>query len=570
MSLENNKSGFDRLVAGLSAEERVSMLNRINMAAPDSVQIPEPESEEETTTVRLSQKLKGESFLYRLFIWLRSIFSKESQEAIYNDDIITSIAKKVNRNSPGLINLRINSLDYIFFERLKDLKAAAEFFKPYFIHVNEDPGDFYVFLSSFIAPELSDKINSEADAFNLPFSEEPTNEVRNGLLRKLEDTLKNMSADVRLRIYTAVTASFWLEQFTEIPYLHFMSQFTNVSGDLYTSQYKNCQTDYNILANVFANMVMVQNEVVEALYLFSQRKTISKNTAESDIERAVKDFMSKASSHFSAIKSFAASVPVVKIGKVVNNEYEWVPGNIDGAENWFSLFKARWKKIIELRWQEWIRERKKHFIGESLNADFGLTDFPLLPDRPWTALWSKNDFNSELTAGFLGWFVTEKFDEIVQPLSDLVMEGIFIRNDNRSEYSEALNEFIIANSEIQRLMQQLSPSGEYGMMFEEFSNQKARTFQVQNQIDSLLSSFDATVKKSLREFADSARKINAVFHGIFDDTKDGVHEGLQNFTTIKGRGNRQFRDTLLEIRDLLRKCVYYLSELEPIDAEINL
>ena len=143
-------------------------------------------------------------------------------------------------------------------------------------------------------------------------------------------------------------------------------------------------------------------------------------------------------------------------------------------------------------------------------------------------------------------------------------------NDNRTEYSEALNEFIIANSEMQKLMQQLSPSGEYGMMFEEFTNQKARTFQLQTQIDSLLSSFEATVKKSLKDFSESVRKINGVFHGIFDETKDGIHEGLQNFSTIKGRENHHFRDNLLEIRDLLRKCVYYLSELEPIDSAINL
>ncbi|MCR4733585.1 MAG: DUF5312 domain-containing protein [Treponema sp.] len=569
MNSESQKSGFDRLVAGLSSEERKAMLDRINQVAPDEFQIPEPENNEDKSSIRLSLRLKSESIFYRFIIWLRAFLSKERAEVIYNDDIINNLARKVNHNYPGLINPRINSLDYIFFERLKDLKAAADFFKPYFMYVNENPGDFYVFLSSFIVPELSEKINSEADAFNLSFDEEPSNEVRNGLMRKLDDVLKNMNPDYRSRIYQAVTAACWLEQFTEIPFIHFMSQFTNVSGDLYTSPFKNSQTDYNVLANVFSNIVMVQNEVVEALFLFSQKSGISKNTNSIDIERAVKEFMSKASSHFSAIKSFASGVPVIKIGKIINNDYDWIPGNIEGVESWFSLFKARWKKIIELRWQEWLRERKKHYLGRSLHDDFGLSDFPLMPNRPWLKVWSKNQFDSELTGGFLAWFVTEKFDEITQPLSDLIMEGIFIRNDNRTEYSEALNEFILANTEVRKLLDQLSASGEYGIFFDEVISQRTHTFQIQAQIDSLISYFEATVKKALKDFSDSVRKINAVFHGIFDDTKDGIHEGLQNLTTIKGRGNRQFRDDLCDIRDLLRKCNYYLAEFEPIDSALS-
>ena len=566
--MDNKKSGFDILVAGLSSEERVSMLNRINQSAPDSVQIPEPEIISDDSSVRLTIKLKGESFLYRFFIWLRSVLSKESVESIYNDDIIYNLAKKINRSNPGLINARINSLDYIFFERLKDLKTASDFFKPYFLYVDENPGDFYVFLSSFIAPELSEKINSEADPFNLPFTEEPNNEVRNRQIKKLDEILKEMSSDVRGRIYGAVTASCWLRQFVDIPYLHMLSQFTNISGDLYTSPYKSIQTDYNILAAVFTNTVMVQNEVVEALYLYSQKKNISKNTSESDIERAVKDFMVKASSHFAVIKSFVSNVPVLKIGKIVNDDFDWQPGNIEGVEGWFSVFKARWKKIIELRWQEWIRERKKYYLEANLRSDFGLSDFPMMPDRPWTSLWSKNQFSCELTGGFLAWFVNEKYDSVVQTLSDLVMEGIFINNENRTEYSEAFNTFVLANTEMQKLLSQLAPTGEYGIMFDEFILQRAHTFQVQNQIDNLISSFESTVKKCLKDFADSARAINAVFHGIFDETKDGFHDGLQNLTTIKGRNNRTFREELISIRALLRKCLFYISELEPIDSAI--
>ena len=57
-----------------------------------------------------------------------------------------------------------------------------------------------------------------------------------------------------------------------------------------------------------------------------------------------------------------------------------------------------------------------------------------------------------------------------------------------------------------------------------------------------------------------------VFHGFFDDDKDGEHQPLQNLTTIKGRQNREWRDNLIMIRNDLKKVMFYISELEPIDA----
>ena len=52
---------------------------------------------------------------------------------------------------------------------------------------------------------------------------------------------------------------------------------------------------------------------------------------------------------------------------------------------------------------------------------------------------------------------------------------------------------------------------------------------------------------------------------IFEDKKDGVHETLQNFTTIRGAQNKQYRDTLGKIRHILKKATFYIAELEPID-----
>ena len=62
-------------------------------------------------------------------MWFRSLFQKKNAESIYNDDIISALARRVNKNHPGLINHKIKIIDSIFYNRLKDLKEAADCFE---------------------------------------------------------------------------------------------------------------------------------------------------------------------------------------------------------------------------------------------------------------------------------------------------------------------------------------------------------------------------------------------------------------------------------------------------------
>ena len=185
--------------------------------------------------------------------------------------------------------------------------------------------------------------------------------------------------------------------------------------------------------------------------------------------------------------------------------------------------------------------------------------------KPWNNLWTRVSFSCELTGGFYSWFVTEKYDEIIEPLNDVAMEGIFIRSENRNEYSEALHDFVTVNTNMKELLERLAPNGSLGSFFYDVTKNTVHTFQVQNRIDSNMKSIENEIKEYIKTFTKSIRAIERIFHGFFDEKKDGMHEGLQNINTIKGGQNRQFRDELMSIRSLLQKCIFYISELEPID-----
>lgn len=559
------RDAFDRLVAGLSSEDRAEMLYNINKNLSPTVELLERTPADTSGNVTLRTKYAQESFFYRLILWIRSIFSKRNAESIYNDDIISALARRVNKNHTGLINHKIKAVDSLFYERLKDLKEASDFFKPYFQIINENSGEFYVFLSSFMIPELVNEINSSADPFSLGFDVEPTAEVKKNLLRKLDSLLEEMGHSKKSILYEALVSINWLMEFSKLPFVHFISQFTNITGKFYTCPYKNALLDYEKFAAVFTNVQTVSNELLETVFLFSQRKGLSKNVSKKDMENAAKEFLKAASQNLCRIQIFISSIPITRIGKIINDNFDWLPGNIDGVENWYPVFQSQWKKIIEMRWTDWIRERKKNVLSMSLQADFNLTEFPYCSERPWASLWSRIPFTYELTAGFLSWFVNEKFDEYDSILTEVITEGIFERSQNKAEYSEGFNLFIDANKNMIDLLSRLSSKGEIGTLFNEIKNQHIHSFQVQKKIDSMISAIEKEIKSITADFIKGGRLIEVVSRGFFETNSDGVHYSLQNINTIKGHQNLAWKDKLRQTVRSLGRAVYYLLELESID-----
>ncbi len=563
---ETNRTAFDKLVAGMSLEDRSELLERINQGTASVVQFVETENQLPEKNLSLHLRFKEESIFYKILLWIRSIIEKKDSEKIYNEDVIASLARRLTRDHPGILNHRNALLESVFYQHLKTLKTAADFFKPYFNIIDDNSGDFYVFLSSFVAPELSDKINSEADPFSLGFEVEPDPDVRNRLLKNLDEVLNNIDGGDKSNMYQAVNSINWLRQFSKLPYIHFMSQFTNLTADNYTCPYRNAINDYDRFAAVFSNTIPVHNDALEAMLMFTQRKDMRKNAQDKDIERTVKEFLAKTSQQFASIQMFISSVPILKVGKIINGDYDWVPPSPEGVEAWFPNFRSHWRKIIDVRWGDWLRERKKKNLEAYLKHDFGLSEFPVFRYRPWNALWMRVPFSCELTGGLLSWFCDSEYNEMITTLNEVMMEGVFIRSENRIEYSEGLNLFVQANNQIEELTDRLAPEGEYGALFDEFATSRMRSFQVQNQIDSMMATTESEIKDALKKFQKGVRMMDKCLAAILNDEKDSLHDGLQNISTIKGHQNRAWRDKLRRIWENLKKMNFYLSELEPIDA----
>lgn len=565
MNDDQHRGSFDELVAGISSDERKYLLAKINQNREHSFPLVQP-AREETDGFTLDIKLNSESFLYKLFLWIRSLISKKHKLEIYNDDLIRALARKINKNHPGIVDMQNGLILSLFYEKLKELKNAADFFKPYFNIFNENPGKFYVFMSTFIAPEIASSINAEADPYSVPFEKEGTKEVRSSLLKKMEGILKDIPQKSRAVMYDAVKSLNWLKRFSELPYTHFLAQFTAIVSENYTCPFTNAQTDFNALANVLSDARSIPNEALEALFLFPQRKGGATVELDQDTEKSMREFLSKSAAGISMVQMFISTVPFFALGKVIFSDYDWQIETFGGAEDWFVKFKEEWKIVFDERWESWLRDRKKSQLADVLMEKFGILSFPELPYRPWANLWGGVPFRCEMTGGFLYWFATVKYEEIIGVLNVLVLEGVFLNNDNRAEFSEAMNKFAEINHQVQLFGESLNEKGSVGSVFAKLIADHVRTLKGQNMVNSIILNAETSIRGWESSFCDCCRTIEKVLAGILDDEKtDKKYESIQNLMTIKGRENRAYRDNLQAEREVLLESRRILAEIEPLD-----
>ncbi len=562
MSYEPKRSTFDELVAGLSADERKLLLKNMNQNREQEILIMQSDREEETGFLDI--KFKNEPLLYKLILWIRSIFTKRNSKEIYNNDLVLALKKKINRNHPGLLDIHTDLIQALFYEKLKEIKACAEFFKPYISVANEDPGKFYVFLSTFVCPEISEKINADADPYTIPFEREATTELRVSLSKRMENLLKNIEPKTREKLYSAVRSLIWLKQFSELPFIHFSSQFTAIISSSYTCPFTNAQSDYTAFARVLQSTTPIPKEALESLFLYSQRAALG-GRANEEIEKALREFINKAVTCFSSIQMFVSTVPVSSLGKVIFGDYEWQPENSGGGEDWFVKFKDEWKKVFDARWSSWLRDRKKNQLAEVLREKFGLDSFPELREKPWQKLWGGIPFNCEMTAGLLAWVVENLSDEIMSVLNIVILEGVFIKKENRTELSEAINDFVEVNQKTTDFIQSITEDGAVGSIIYKYINEHTHSIKAQQLISSMILNCENTIRTCGKVFCNCTRTIERIFHGILDDVKDKDYDSLQNLMTIRGIENRAFRDRMENVRDILNVIRSVFVEIEPLD-----
>lgn len=564
------ENSFDSLVSIMTREERQQMLEKMHETAPvyESESFVPVEEPPEGGGVSLEEQLKKESLPFRIILWLKSIFTNTNQIVLFNEMKISEINRSLQRNYPGLVDSKKGLLLPLFYDKVSELKSAADFLRPYIAAIEKDEGGFYVFLGSIIMPEVDEDMSTNANPFSVPVSTNIKPELRVELIHNMDEIFQNIPVDSKQKMYEAVKSVEWLRQFSKIPFIKLLSSFTEVSSTFHTCAFSIIGNEFTSFAKLISNGFLLSDSLLESLYLFSVRKSRRFSEDVSGDDRAAVNFMNNARSNASVIHMFMSSVPMSSVTRVVLGDSNWVPEKFYGGEDWFAKYKSQWKKIFDFRWDSWVVECKKESLRLGLNGNFGLEKFPLLPYRPWT---SDSDFSYryELTIGFLCWYFGERFPQSYEiALKTVMIEGAFKKKENQVLYTEAFNELVKIAVAMNILCDKLKPVGEYGVVFAKSTKDEngMRSLQEQNNLEKTMRDIESDSQSILHRFGDAVREMVSLLDGILGFVKNSKYDTLSNLARIQGHENAVFQATLRDAKNSFEAALNLVRELERVDT----
>ncbi len=560
-------NSFDALVCGLSESERVTMLEKMKGAGTETENLTFEDKFEDDGQLPFEQQIKKESLFFRIFLWLKALFANTTVQTVYNEHKVAVIARHVENLSPDIIDSKRNVLLSGFYNKLTELKLCADFFRPFITYAENDENSFLIFLGSVVMSSVESRINAEVDPYSLPIDAGLQPEQRMILLHKLDDILDDINSEERTKMYEAVRSYEWLKQFTRLPFMRFIGLFSTVIEGNYSCPFGSVESELSSFSRILCNGLRLSEEMLESIYLFSKKGNSASNLENlEETANQASNFMLNAKSQISMMKMFITTVPLKYVCRIVYSEPSWMPESFAGGEDWFVRYKTNWRRLFEQKWKAWTLDCRKEMLKSSLKRNFNLENFPLLPERPWQNLWSGFAFRYELTAGFLNWYLHEKFPEHEISLKTVMLEGDFIKKENRTEFTEAFNKMIQLSVDFQNLNRMLSSGGEYGTLFSKLKDEHFRSLQAHSKIDSIVRNVEGDVRSMFSNFGDSCRSLEKCFTGIFMEKTDSRYDALTNLFRLDGKNNEKFLESLRTARKSIADSFSMLRELESIDS----
>lgn len=558
------RDSFEVMAKKISDEERLSILGQLTPAEPSRGTHFQATGEKfDDTAEPLDIKLKKEPFLLRFFIWLKAVISNTTRSAIYNEHRLSKIAHHVQKNFPGIINPKQNTLLTPFYTHLNELKSCADFFRPHLKPLDDSEGEFYVFLSSYVMPEVTEDIKTKTSPYSNPVTSSIKPDTRSSLLRGLEESFNTLPADDKARMYQAAKAGEWLRQFVSLPLAHVVTQFTSASSNVFTCSFGQIESEIDGITQILCNAIYVPDEFLEALFMFPLHN--SRNSEEDS--RNAGEFLGKARANLELIRLFLKSIPIGSVTRLIHTDSQWRAPAFSGGEEWFLKYKSAWKKNFEKQWASWESDCKKEAMLSTLEMDFDLDSFPQFPERPWEGGWSRLEFPYETSLGFLNWFVREKFSVFELDLKTLLVQGTFNKKENFTMLSDSFGALVQISVSLQELERRLSANGETGSIFTKINGERSPTFQSQATLEQALRGLELDVTELIHRFGKHARTTKQVLSGILGLTNDTHLGSVSNLSSFEDKNNETFVRRLEKAHRLLESAINIVTELEILDKK---
>jgi hypothetical protein len=455
---------LERLVTGLSLEERQAMYEKLRGCSTLSAESLYPASPEEKQEPVLSaeERYAKLPWYYRLFYFILGIFKNKPPYRIFTDAQIGKLGRRIDAEYPGFYNYQEEQLLADFNRLLSSLKEDARFFFDALdISVNRDRGGFYSFLGSLEMPELHRALETETAARRLREKNPvlPDSELRQAALRAMEEALAGINEGQRTAMYHDARSLHCLKELASFLYDRVLLAFNSGEGVCSIRVVKELLGSLNNI--LFSLRTPPSLALLESLFVFIlQERAVEPGF---DSGRELQRLLGRAEKALENIRNFNRRLPLTLILKCGNRDMGYHPRQISGGEDWFTVYRDYWRRAIGVQYAAYLEERRREELRETYRNFFHGAQ----PLRLTNALDEENaggfPLEAVLSLSFLLNFHKLAFVPEINPLLLLITaEGGFIDKENRALFTGGYNDLTRLGNDLQSLDEKIGPGGIYG------------------------------------------------------------------------------------------------------------
>ena len=560
--MEYRESTFDELVKKISTDEARKMLDSIrenvdaasyNFGGTSSVG-----DSAFSLSLRVRTNVSQEPFFVRLFLYIVAFFRSVPVQTAHNEYLLRHLARELKRIAKDYYSVETNCFTEEFFKSLSELRRTQLFFYGLLQAYDSDKGEFYILLSSFVAPNIYENLLKKTDPFTQSVGTDSVVNTRANASREIDTILGQLTESQKAELYTCAKAIEWIKNLCDASVDKALLKFSGAENGR-TCPGATILSEMQILTSVLASARQIPNAVLQTLFLLYNQENIAIRDDEFEAESA--KFKSDAADALKSINRFISVIPMTPILRYVGKDIAWQPIKIEAGEDWFVFFKHAWKERLSKKWDAFAAEQEKTKIREEMFAILETKDLVPLAYEPWKDIKLKYDFSRKFSFEFIKTLFITTVPYIVQVLNVIAMNGKFVRRENGTEFLEALSQLRQFPDFISSFETMLSPSGEVGSGFEKLKSEKLVGLTFKKNLDTLLKSVETNAWQVGESCTKIFSSLYAVLTGVLSGNKKGLYATLSNFDTVNANKTEDF---MQELQKVYKKISDVLTVMEKI------
>ena len=559
---------FTQLSSRLTQNERKALLEKLQSQSNISRDPLYSENNRDAPTNELEHQFQKLPWYAHIWLVILGVIKAKSPFKMFQEREMAKMGKVIEAEAPGYYDYSKDLLLPEFHRQLGALRDAARFFYTALdASVNRDRGGFYSFLGSLEMENIHTQLLIETNPVHIIETEPDISnqDLRQRSFQIMEEAISHTTEAQKNVMYSNARSLFCLKQLSTFLYDRILMAFNEKAGT--TCSALLVKDQLSTLANILFSFKEIPSmALLQSLFIF----LLQEHEADPgfDLNTETHNLLARAEGAITIIREFNKQVPLLQILRCASKNPSLMPRELSGGEDWFLVYREQWRQYVENQLSEYLRTRHYHDLLNAFKYFLKGTNIELLENTFSESNPGGIHVKGAFSLSFLQTFYRVVFmTDVYKILRPILIDGEFLRRENRLEFTEYYNELITLEDTIKRFEEAISPLGDFGKRYtlarEEMSSLPIKRRKIQMITEE--ASEDAL---QISEHAVAAILGMAnVLRGILKIDAGGRYDTLANLPQLAGRGTA-FLDGLKDSLSQLEKALQILSDIDVMEAEL--